>query len=279
MGNLLEFFVGKFDENRSVKIYCEQLQHGFQFWQLTTELNDKIWFQFLGFLSGLICFFFFLLIWQYKELRVHPMRIFMFLTLSDALTQFNSSASHNACKLGFDQLFTWTVFYSTSDYARKQTLQLLFHSSSFIQLSSSLLSLCLNMVLCADLIFSLQNPLQASEPHDKLYFALSVIYSMAMAFWIEAYSFGSLDTAPVIAAWIIWIQELLFVCLAVASIIYAFVKLGRPGISREVRSLVLKRHVFTITVFTVANLYFYFGFWIVFRPNMNWSETTQRQYS
>ena len=43
--------------------------------------------------------------------------------------------------------------------------------------------------------------------------------------------------------------------LAVFSTIFANIKLGKPGISEEVRSLVLKRHVAAILIYTVCNLY------------------------
>ena len=42
---------------------------------------------------------------------------------------------------------------------------------------------------------------------------------------------------------------------AMYSTIYANIKLGKPGISKEVRSLVLKRHVTAIIIYTVCNLY------------------------
>jgi len=42
---------------------------------------------------------------------------------------------------------------------------------------------------------------------------------------------------------------------AIYSTIFANVKLGKPGISEEVRSLVLKRHVAAIIIYTVFNLY------------------------
>ena len=42
---------------------------------------------------------------------------------------------------------------------------------------------------------------------------------------------------------------------AIYSTIFAHIKLGKPGISEEVRSLVLKRHVAAIFIYIVCNLY------------------------
>jgi hypothetical protein len=58
--------------------------------------------------------------------------------------------------------------------------------------------------------------------------------------------------------WSFWFFVLLFsliLVFAVYTTIFAFIKLGKPGISEEVRSLVLKRHVAAIILYTVCNLY------------------------
>jgi len=47
----------------------------------------------------------------------------------------------------------------------------------------------------------------------------------------------------------------LILIFAIYSTIFATVKLGKPGISKEVRSLVLKRQVGAIIIYTVCNLY------------------------
>ena len=43
--------------------------------------------------------------------------------------------------------------------------------------------------------------------------------------------------------------------LGTVSIIYAVVKLCRPGISQEMRTLVAKRHILSVLTFFVTNLY------------------------
>lgn len=58
--------------------------------------------------------------------------------------------------------------------------------------------------------------------------------------------------------WSFWFFILLFsliVVFAIYTTIFAFIKLGKPGISEEVRSLVLKRHVTAIILYTICNLY------------------------
>jgi hypothetical protein len=43
--------------------------------------------------------------------------------------------------------------------------------------------------------------------------------------------------------------------ISIVSVIYAIVKLCRPGISKESRKLVLIRHILSIIFFNISNLY------------------------
>ena len=55
-----------------------------------------------------------------------------------------------------------------------------------------------------------------------------------------------------------WVGVLLILALWIllfGSIIYGLVKLCQPGISREVRNMIMTRHVVTILFFTISNLY------------------------
>lgn len=44
---------------------------------------------------------------------------------------------------------------------------------------------------------------------------------------------------------------------AIYSSFYAYIKLGKPGISVEIRTLVLKRHIIAIILYLVGNLYIF----------------------
>ena len=53
-----------------------------------------------------------------------------------------------------------------------------------------------------------------------------------------------------------WFPICVFIISAVVSAIYATYKLRSPGISSEVRFVILRRHIATIVFFTITNLYF-----------------------
>ena len=52
-----------------------------------------------------------------------------------------------------------------------------------------------------------------------------------------------------------WIPILAFIASAAISAIYAVYKLSSPGISSEVKFVILRRHIITIVFFFIANLY------------------------
>ena len=57
-----------------------------------------------------------------------------------------------------------------------------------------------------------------------------------------------------------------YIGILIYSVIYACIKLNEPGISNEVRKLVLLRHVMTMLTFLIVNLYKIVGACIAFMP-------------
>ena len=58
--------------------------------------------------------------------------------------------------------------------------------------------------------------------------------------------------------WSFWLYLVLFSLIVLSAIyttVFAYIKLGKPGISEELRSLVFKRHVAAILIYTICNLY------------------------
>ena len=52
-----------------------------------------------------------------------------------------------------------------------------------------------------------------------------------------------------------WIPVLVFLVSAVISAIYAVYKLSSPGISSDIKFIILRRHLITIAFFLIANLF------------------------
>ena len=65
----------------------------------------------------------------------------------------------------------------------------------------------------------------------------------------------SLERVPVNSFWVFIVGYSFAFIFAIYSSIYAYHKLGQPGISVEVRSLVLSRHIIAIILYTICNSY------------------------
>ena len=56
---------------------------------------------------------------------------------------------------------------------------------------------------------------------------------------------------------------LIFIITFIISVIYSAKKLNGPGFSKQVRRLVLKRHIITLVFFLISNFYLYMNVTLV----------------
>ena len=50
-----------------------------------------------------------------------------------------------------------------------------------------------------------------------------------------------------------------FLIAAIFSIVYTCIRLNKPGVSREVRQLILRRHVVYVIIYLLVNVYYVIG--------------------
>lgn len=119
------------------------------------------------------------------------------------------------------------------------------------------MTLCLNVCLSADLVLMIKYPFKQKEGRVKWYMLYSVTFSLAIAIlslmnvsrvsekmWME-----NLLNSALLLAFIV------FIFSAFYSVIFAYRKLSAPGISGQVRSLIMTRHFLSLLTFFVCNLY------------------------
>jgi len=115
--------------------------------------------------------------------------------------------------------------------------------------------LWLNIFMALDLINSIKFPFR---PKTSRYYVLFTIASsfIVACFQTMMYTRGFRWQTRLLAVWFS-LTSLIYLCSAVYSILYARRKLQRPGISREVRDLVFRRHIVQIVVFIFSYSYFF----------------------
>ena len=67
---------------------CELANKMGGWYQLTDAYNTELWFALLELASGLACFAFFIILYNTKELQVHPMRLIMYIAFMETIVQF-----------------------------------------------------------------------------------------------------------------------------------------------------------------------------------------------
>ena len=80
--------------------------------ELVLAYQDDLWFNALTMASGLCCFFFFLLIYNMKELQVHPMKLVMYTSLTEGILLTTRNNNFFICTVQSYKLFAWTVFFN-----------------------------------------------------------------------------------------------------------------------------------------------------------------------
>ena len=118
------------------------------------------------------------------------------------------------------------------------------------------MSFLFNAALCWDLILVLHNPFKSAEARLQKYVIISVsllVIETIILKPLQAYMKYSefLKVFDVVT----WIPIIAFIVSATISAIYAVFKLSSPGISSEVKFVILRRHIITIVFFFIANLY------------------------
>ena len=115
----------------------------------------------------------------------------------------------------------------------------------------------LNCCLIIDLYFMMSMPFVDKSKYMKIYILVSFIGATGLAFLLQFTNFSW---------WIILFIFFYTLFGGASSIIYAYCKLSKPGISSSIRSLILRRHTLGIIVFFVSNLYvFFYGILKVFK--------------
>jgi len=129
-----------------------------------------------------------------------------------------------------------------------QTLYLAYFSEVFWLYMACALNTC----LCFDLILMIKYPFAKKEKFMTWYLVVSTLLSLIISLRLRYEIAGSVF----ISSNILFIISYAIFCIAgITSSILAYNFFSRPGMSREAKSLVLKRHISGIVFFFVMNQY------------------------
>ena len=224
----------------------------------------------LQFSSGLACFIFFLLLYQTKELQVHPMRLIMYIAFMETVVQFALIMQLQACKWNLNTLFAYTVYFDGDIYYQARGLFIQLIATIWLAVFATFSTVMLNMMLSIDLILTVRYPFKKKEGRNPIYLTISVVFSTLYTSGL-GFSHNS-DNMYIFSIYMGVVVLCLFFLVFVVSVVYTCKKLSGPGMSKEVRNLVLKRHILTTVLYIVCNCYLFATFFILAMPAWTSSE-------
>lgn len=195
---------------------------------------------------------------------MHPMRLIMYLAMCESIYQIMLLLSERICQFRLNELLAWTLYFGASNYDVSRTTVLLAKSCNFLSLAFLSMSMSLNMCLCVDLVLMVRFPFDKKENRVPWYLSYSILLAIVVA--VLNLNWNGKDyqgDALYIGGCIQIAQAVLSILTFIISVIYTFRKLSGPSMSKQVRNLVLKRHVVTMLVYFLCNIYVFVSFFLV----------------
>ena len=155
------------------------------------------------------------------------------------------------------------MYFNDDIYYRARALAIQIMATIWLAVFATFSTVMLNMMLSLDLILTVRYPFKKKEGRNKIYVAISVVcsclYTCGIAFSKDgSYYWSSIYFGIAILC--------LFFLVFLVSIIYTCKMLSGQGMSKEVRNLVLKRHILTTVLYLVSNVYLFATFFILGLP-------------
>ena len=109
------------------------------------------------------------------------------------------------------------------------------------------LYLLLNICLCHDHYKSMYSPFEAKTKRIILYYVISVIGATIVAL-IAFFTFTFFCYLSILLM-------IIYLVISIGCTIYCLQRLPKSGLSKEMKSLILKRHLYWTIIFILSNLY------------------------
>jgi len=109
------------------------------------------------------------------------------------------------------------------------------------------LYLLLNICLCHDLYKSMYSPFEAKKKRIILYYVISVFGAIIIAL-IAFFTYTFF-------CYLSMLLMIIYLVISIGCTIYCLQRLPKSGLSKEMKSLILKRHLYWTIIFILSNLY------------------------
>ena len=130
----------------------------------------------------------------------------------------------------------------------------------------------LNMCLCADLILTIQSPFTPARNRSKWYYMISAAVPIITILFVifvdkqvddgdgdhcdtcltrnEGTGVTTVNALSGAGNLVLALALSIYILVAIYSFVFAYRRLERPGVSKQARSMFLKKHLYYVVVFT-----------------------------
>ena len=182
----------------------------------------------------------------------------MYIALFDSVTIWSLTSELKICQWRLDWLFSLTRFFSDDLFYQTRSVMTLALSGITLFAFAQYMTLMLNIMLSIDLFLMIRYPFSKKDSRMTLYLIISFIMSVISAYFGLNGDAGN-EIQLKITMWMIDLTFLVYFLCFLSTTIYAWIKLSGPGMSKEVRMLVIKRHVLTGILYSLCNVYSFWG--------------------
>ena len=176
---------------------------------------------------------------------------------------FQYAFSLQTCSLKLNKIFAATVFFDTSCRSELHALQILRQATTFFSTFCNSAVQVMQLCVCVDLILTLNRPFEPKESRMLHYLFYSMLIGLIQGCVVRLsyidkellmFLAGLSSALLVMAVW----------TCSIFSVIYGIMKLCKPNVSQSVRHLIIARHITTIIVFLLTQLYLQVGSLVIF---------------
>ena len=213
-----------------------------------------------GSISMIAAVFVFTTIFSVRKLRAHPSIMIGYISLFEAISWFHSvvwavSTMEYIDYFGLEYLFNYTV---VGDISLENSWYTLWGFNQILGFEFfQTMSLGMNIGLWIDLILTLREPFYPAKRRLKYYllssFILAIIVSSASIHTAsETWLAPTSSAKSVVQNSMMIILLSLYILISCFSVVYAARMLSSPGISSDIRSLFMKKHLLYAISFIVV---------------------------
>lgn len=226
-------------------------KHGVLY-QISDAFEHATWFRVCVSISALLNVTFVLFVWSIKEIQVHPMKILINIAFWEAIFLLNIIVSYQYCDLNMPRLLSYSLYFNDDQASLNKALVLQSYGSLILSQISLTISVFLNVALALDLICLISSPFSSNEARVNKFlfvsYTVAIFLSLAQTFAnTEKLQFVAFITARALFAG--------YILIAFVSVIYASLKLKKPGVQSKIRQAILRRHIFSQIFYLLTMTY------------------------